>query len=71
MDRIFKSMEILGCLGALMLFLLVLCGNGLLFWLLGQVLIWVFNIDFHYTYLQAFCVGIVWSILKIITVGDK
>lgn len=66
----FKEVTI-GCLGTILYLILTILVNGLVFWGLGSLIIYVFNIDYNYTYFQAVIVGTVWAILKIVTIGGR
>lgn len=69
--KIKVSDECVGCLGSIMLLILVLLGQGLIIFGLGYVFLWLFNINYTFHYWQAIILGILLSIITFPLRKDK
>jgi len=65
------SDEVLGCLGALMLLILVILFEGLIMWGLGWLIAWCFSLHIIFYYWQAVIVALViHTMLLVFRKGD-
>lgn len=57
------SDEVLEILGAIFFLILVALGEGLIYWGLGNLVIWTFKIDFALHYWQSLIFGLVFNFI--------
>lgn len=64
------SDETLGCLGAILLLVVVLLSQGLIVWCIVNGFCWIFKIGFHLSFLKSFVLGILISLAETVLFGS-